>query len=307
MTDEAGRDGGKARRVCAAVGLYRPDAALLRRLAEGLAGLRLIAVANGPLAPEAAGALAGADLRRIDLATNIGLGAGLNAAARTAAGEGYSHVLLLDQDSEPAPGLASALLREAKRLDAAGRRAGVVAPLLTPPEGYRAMRYAWREAGAEAAAVDFAPTSGSLLDLAAYREVGPFRDDFFIAGLDVEWGFRAWSRGWGSYVAKRLAMPHRWGEADESDRPQILRHAPIRNYYYARNVLATARLAHVPLAWKARSCATLAAQIAILAAKGAPGALAPVRAGLRDGALGRMGPAPEGFGRARVAAKGATG
>lgn len=300
MTDGAGRNGDERARVCAAVVLYRPDPALLRRLVAGVAGLRLIVVANGPLAPDAGRALAGADLRRVDFSINVGLGAGLNAAARMAAEEGFSHALMLDQDSEPGAGLSAALAREAARLGKAGRRAAVVAPLLTPPEGYRAMRYAWRKGergtGDGLAAVDFAPTSGSLLDLAAYADVGPFRDDFFIAGLDVEWGFRAWARGWGSYVAKGLAMPHRWGEADAADRPQILRHAPIRNYYYARNVLATARLAHVPLAWRAKSCATLAAQIALLAARGAPGALAPVRAGLRDGALGRMGPAPESFG-----------
>ncbi len=92
-------------------------------------------------------------------------------------------------------------------------------------------------------------------------------------------------------------MPHRWGEAvsaDELGKPQILRHSRLRNYYYARNVVATARLRHVPWRWRAKSCAALAAQIAVLAAKGASGSLEPVRAGLADGLRGRLGAAPEG-------------
>lgn len=284
-------------RACAAVVLYRPEPVLLARLAQGLAGRRLIAVANGPLDAAAAQALAGADLRLVAFARNVGLGAGLNAAVAAAAEEGFSRALLLDQDSEPGPDLIPALERAAEALAAQGERAAVVAPLLTPPDAsWRPMRYAWRGVAprAEPAPVDFAPTSGSLLDLAAFAEVGPFRADFFIAGLDVEWGFRAWSRGWGSYIVRDVAMPHRWGEPGEAGRPQILRHAPLRNYYYVRNVIATARLPHVPAAWRARSCATLAAQLAVLALKGERGALRPARAGLRDGLAGRLGPAPEG-------------
>jgi rhamnosyltransferase len=287
-------------RAGAVVVLYQPDAAILAQLAEGLRGHRLIAVANGPISVEATDALAGADLRLEANPGNLGLGAALDQGMRAAAEEGFSHALLLDQDSRPPPDLLEALRVRMGRLAEEGERVGVVAAHLTPPaEGnYRPIRYAWRHGRSLAgcAPVDFAPTSGSLTNLAAYAEVGPFRRDFFIAGIDVEWGFRAWSRRWGSYVVRDLAMQHRWGEAtrrNESGRPQILRHASVRNYYYARNVVATARLPHVPARWRAASLAMLAAQIGLLALRGAPGALRPIRTGLRDGLIGRLGPAPE--------------
>ena len=175
----------------------------------------------------------------------------------------------------------------------------MLAPLLVPPEEgfYKPIRYERRGiARADGVcALDFAPTSGSLINLAAYAAVGPFRDDFFIAGIDVEWGFRAWDRGWGSYLAPDLEMPHRWGEAvsaDELGKPQILRHSKLRNYYYARNVIATARLTHVPWRWRIKSAVALTAQIAVLAWKGESGSLKPVRAGLADGLRDRLGPAP---------------
>lgn len=286
-------------RACAGVVLYRPDAALLARQAQGLHGRTLFVFANGPVEPEALAALAPTRLRLISSAENVGLGQGLNAVMEAAAAEGFSHVMLLDQDSEPPAGLLDSLTARCLALEEQGEKIAVLAPRLVPPqEGfYKPIRYEWRGATRAdgLAALDFAPTSGSLVSTAAFAAAGPFREDFFIAGLDVEWGFRAWARGWGSYLVTDLAMPHRWGEAvseQELGKAQILRHTPLRNYYYARNVIATARLAHVPLRWRIRSCAGLAAQIGLLALKGPSGSLAPVRAGLADGMRGRLGPAP---------------
>ncbi len=290
------------RRSCAGVVLYGADAALLARQAEGLKGRTLFAFANGPVEPEVLQALAPTDLRLITSPDNVGLGRGLNQVVETAARQGFTHVMLLDQDSEPPPGLLEELAERFFALERKGDRIAVLAPRLVPPDQgfYKPIRYEWRShtQGATVAAVDFAPTSGSIISTAAFAEIGPFREDFFIAGIDVEWGFRAWQRGWSSLIATDLAMAHRWGEAvseDELGKAQILRHSPIRNYYYARNVVAVACLRHVPLRWRIRSCASLAAQIALLALKGHPGSLSPVRAGLRDGLRGRLGPAPSGF------------
>ncbi len=286
-------------RACAAVVLYRPDPALLARQAAGLRGTTLFAFANGPVDGEALAALGPTDLRLTTSGENLGLGHGLNAVMDAAARDGFSHVMLLDQDSEPSAELLPALAARMVAVEASGERIAVLAPRLVPPqEGfYKPIRYEWRGRPRPdgLAAVDFAPTSGSLVSTAAHAAVGRFRDDFFIAGIDVEWGFRGWARGWQSLVATDLAMPHRWGEdvePDELGKAQILRHAPIRTYYYSRNVVATARLAHVPWRWRAKSCAALAAQTLMLASKGAPGALHPLRTGLRDGLTGRLGPAP---------------
>lgn len=287
--------------ACAAVVLYRPDPALLARQVEGLRGTRFIAFANGPLEAEAAALMAEADLRVIPNPDNVGLGRGLNTVMEAACEEGFAHVLLLDQDSEPTSELLMELAGRMQQLERSGERIAVLAPRLVPPEEgfYKPIRYEWRGRPRSdgLAAIDFSPTSGSLFNVAAYSEIGPFRDDFFIAGIDVEWGFRAWARGWGSFLATDLVMPHRWGEAvseEELGKAQILRHTPLRNYYYVRNVIATARLAHVPLRWRIRSCAGLAAQIGLLALKGPRGSLRPVRAGLVHGVRGRLGPAPVG-------------
>lgn len=289
-------------RVCAGVVLYRPDKALLARQAEGLRGRTLFVFTNEPIDTESVTALAPTDLRLICSEENVGLGHGLNIITEAAAREGFSHIMLLDQDSEPSPNLLDCLLTRALSLEEQGERVAILAPRLVPAaEGfYKPIRYEWRGSIRSDGlfALDFAPTSGSLVSLAAYAAVGPFRNDFFIAGIDVEWGFRAWDRHWGSYLATDLAMPHRWGESvneNEMGKPQILRHAPLRNYYYTRNVVATAQLPHVPLRWRIKSFAVLAAQIGLLALKGPPGSLKPVHAGLVDGFRNRLGPAPTSF------------
>jgi rhamnosyltransferase len=297
MTLQGGQKRGG--RTCAAVVLYHPETLLLAHQAEGLRGCTLFAFANGPVDPAAIAALAPTDLRLISSPENVGLGRGLNAVMEAASDQGFTHVMLLDQDSEPPAGILETLTERSLALERQGEMIAVLAPRLVPPqEGfYKQIRYEWRgEARNDGlAAVDFAPTSGSLVSVAAYQAIGPFRDDFFIAGIDVEWGFRAWDRGWGSYVATDLSVSHRWGEsvsAHELGKPQILRHTPIRNYYYARNVVAVARLRHVPLAWRIKSCVGLLAQIGLLALKGPPKSLRPIRAGISDGLKSRLGPAP---------------
>lgn len=286
-------------RSCAAVVLYRPDPAILARQADGLRGCRLFAFANGPVEEAVLTALKQTDLRLIESPENVGLGRGLNAVMEAAIADGFSHVMLLDQDSEPRAGMLEALTQRFIALVQDGKAVAILAPKLVPPkEGfYKPIHYEWRGKpdSNRIAAVDFAPTSGSLVSTSAFGAIGDFRADFFIAGIDVEWGFRGWALGWGSYVATDLTVPHRWGGAvgpDEAGKAQILRHSSLRNYYYTRNVIATACLRHVPLRWRIKSIAGLAAQIGLLALKGEPGALGPIRAGLADGFRVRLGRSP---------------
>ncbi|MCV5902536.1 hypothetical protein OFN63_41200, partial [Escherichia coli] len=60
-------------------------------------------------------------------------------------------------------------------------------------------------------AVEFLATSGSLVDIAAFDRIGPFRDDYFIDAVDLEWCFRAWSRSYSCWIARAVAMEHTVG------------------------------------------------------------------------------------------------
>ena len=55
-------------------------------------------------------------------------------------------------------------------------------------------------------------SSGSLVSLEALREIGPFREDFFIDMVDTEWSLRGWARGRGSWIAESVPMRHALGK-----------------------------------------------------------------------------------------------
>jgi rhamnosyltransferase len=292
-----------AEAVPAAIVLFEPDAAVLDAQLSALdrGGRRLIFFANGRLS-------AAVEIRLAKLAnavvlrspTNIGLGEGLNAVASQAVGEGFTHLLLLDQDSEPHPDLPESLRAHFVGEDYRVERVAAVGPRLVPPEGgrYLRVRYQWRNAERDEAL--FLPTSGSLLSLSAYQEIGPFRSDYFVAGIDVEWGLRAYNSGYRLMLARDLPMVHRWGfPLCKGGRalPQILRNTPLRNYYYIRNAVDCLRQPHSPLTWRLRYGTNLAGQIArLLMAQGHdPMARRAVRSAVRDGLARRLGVAPDHF------------
>lgn len=297
---QAAREVG-AGKLAAGTVLYRPDAAVLDGLLRPLEsdGLALFVFVNGPIDAACDARLARAGATVLRAPSNFGLGHGLNAVVMAAAEAGFSFILLFDQDSAPPPGLAGGLLAQFARLPAG---AAALGPRLAAPEG-ESFLVPWVERRAPvddgASPVSFLPTSGTLIAIDAWERVGPFRADYFIDGIDVEWCFRAWSRGHGSYLAEDLVMMHRWGTvAAEARRPQILRQSLTRSYYYLRNGFASLRLAHIPRLWRVKLLGRLVAQTALLLwhrrreRQARDLVLAAVAAGLS----GRLGPIPAEWG-----------
>jgi rhamnosyltransferase len=290
--------------MAAATVLYRPDPAVLDALLAPLVetGLRIFIFSNGGLNEDIAERLARLpDLHLIRSPENIGLGAGLNAVVEAAEAEGFGHIVLFDQDSTPDADLLPKLLG---RFQAIERQSAippaVLGPLLVAPEN-EAFLPPWysrrpEALAADVAAVDFLPTSGSLVSIAAWRTIGPFRADYFIDGIDVEWCFRAWARGYSCGLAEELRMVHRWGYVEEAGRrrPQILRQSDLRTYYYLRNAVSGLRLAHLPLRWKARVGLRLAVQTGLLLVDRRFGRATRrlVARAITDGWSGHLGPAP---------------
>lgn len=290
--------------LAAATVLYRPDPAVLDALLAPLveAGLRIVIFANGPLDDAIEARLARLpNLHLTRSPSNVGLGVGLNAVVEAAQSEGFGHVVLFDQDSTPDAALLPRLLDAFLATQAQpGLRPAAIAPLLVAPEN-EAFLPPWysrrpKPPAEGVSAVDFLPTSGTLVSIPAWREVGPFRADYFIDGIDVEWCFRAWAKGFSCLLAENLHMVHRWGYvAEEGKRqPQILRQSDLRTFYYLRNAVEGLRLPHIPARWKLRVASRLALQCGLLLLHrkfGAPTRRLLARA-VSDGWTGRLGPAP---------------
>jgi rhamnosyltransferase len=291
--------------LAAATVLYRPDPAVLDALLAPLveAGLRVFIFANGPLGDDVELRLARLpDLHLVRSPDNVGLGAGLNAVVEAAQSEGFGHVVLFDQDSTPDAALLPRLLDAFFAAQAQpGIRPAAIGPLLVAPanEAFLPPWYSRRpgQTANGVSAVDFLPTSGSLVSIAAWREIGPFRADYFIDGIDVEWCFRAWAKGYACLLAEQLQMVHRWGYVAEAGkrRPQILRQSDLRTFYYLRNAVEGLRQPHMPLRWKFRVATRLAVQSGLLLVdrRGARETRKMLTRAVSDGWCGRLGPAPQ--------------
>jgi rhamnosyltransferase len=288
----------------AAIVLYNPIVEILGELLAAINrdNRRLFIFVNGPLAPSAERLLTSLPNVNIERSPeNVGLGAGLNAVMTSADREGFQHILLFDQDSTPSGSMASALLDRFVALDRPPHPLAALGPRLTPPKegNYVPIRY-WRRQGRNrvSGSVDFLPTSGSLVSLAAWRIVGPFRSDYFIGGIDVEWGYRCWALGFASVVADDIAMTHRWGREDPEGQgggSQILREDDRRIYYYVRNTADGLGLPYMPFRWKARQTATLVGQVllVLISKRRAKHSAKLFARAFRDGRQGRLGVAPD--------------
>jgi rhamnosyltransferase len=180
--------------------------------------------------------------------TNLGVATALNQGFRWALEQGFPYIVTFDQDSHPAAGMISAMFEVFATYSKDGRLA-VVAPVVTDPVvSIQALylrpknRILFERASCDGNVLEnvtFVITSGALYDLAAYRQIGPFRDDFFIDYVDIEYCLRAQQHGYRIIVACKAKLDHRQGERQKrvffgrDHYPTF--HSPLRWYFFGRN------------------------------------------------------------------------
>ncbi|WP_331254750.1 glycosyltransferase family 2 protein [Methylobacterium currus] len=289
-----------SRPVAIGITVFRPDAAQVAALRARVAAetRRTIVFDNGGLPAEEAAHLTARGALVLSAGRNIGIGGALDAIAQAAIAAGAAQVLLLDQDAAFSPDQVSALEAALARLRGSSPPPAVVGPRPDAAPGRKAPDYPRRPkipAAGSLVPVEFLATSGSLVDLAAYARIGPFRSDFFIDGVDLEWCFRAWARGYGCWMETGTALPHRVGAG--VIRSNLLgiempRQPLFRMAAYLRNSVYAWRLPHVPRRWRLRQAAYLPLQALLFWADAGyrPGVLAQLAGAVLDGLRGRLGP-----------------
>lgn len=182
---------------------------------------------------------------------NKGIAAALNQGFRWAIERGYDHIIAFDQDSLPASTMTSELLA-IYRTHPARERIAILAPQIQDSvTGGRITylrkrgRFSMRRVSCQADLLDdvsLVITSGSLNNLAAYQQLGGFREDFFIDYVDTEYCLRAQASGYRIAVACNAILHHRLGDQQKKQigsltlRPTF--HSPLRWYYIHRNRVA---------------------------------------------------------------------
>jgi rhamnosyltransferase len=215
--------------IASVVVLYHPDSSVIENLAPIIGQVPILYVVDNSetAAMEICTKLAAyKNVSIINGNGNIGIARALNLAAELAVANGYAFLLTLDQDSRPLPGMIEAL--------AACHEPGVglVAPrLLCGTKGDQT-------SGTGSQPVLTAMTSGSLLDLEAYRKTGPFRDDLFIDFVDIEYCLRLHKAGYSILMAESALLEHHVGtRINLGAQLSVTTHSPVRKYYKMRNRL----------------------------------------------------------------------
>lgn len=161
---------------------------------------------------------------------NKGIAAALSKAAQLATEAGYAYLLMMDDDSQLTENTVMDMLNYIAQYESR-ERIGIVTAQSDPNMRGNLARSVW-----------YAITSGSLLNLRAYQQCGPFMEELFIDGVDHEYCYRLIKFNYDVIILNYVFMPHRMGLVQEL---KIFgkvfykwsSHSPLRNYYLLRNFL----------------------------------------------------------------------
>lgn len=209
-------------------------------------------------------------LELVQLSSNVGIASAQNHGIALAIDSGASHVLLSDQDSVPEPDMVQKLLagllqcnQESDDLPVAAIspatkdiRTGHVSTFV--PAGRRragGVNRTHEIASLPTVDAGFLISSGMLIPVEVFTAIGGLRSEYFIDHVDTEWCFRARAAGYRLVGLEQPLLNHSLG--DEVQKVWLFRerhvytHAPLRDYYMARNTLAMSKGGNLSLGWSA--------------------------------------------------------
>jgi len=297
----------------AVVVTFNPPDGLRQRLRAARAEVdRLVIVDNGSdvaVQDELDALAADPQVQVLRLGRNLGLAEAQNRGVQALIEAGAQWVLLLDHDSEPEPGMVTAMIAAAERHESPSR-IGILAPWVVhhhapvrwrwPSQGSRPpgfFRFLFADSMTAPAQVDFAIASGMLIRREAWAAAGPMRADFFIDGIDTEYCLRVRASGFLVLAVPQARLSHHLGETEQRKLLGVdafpTHHSPLRHYYIARNrfhvLRAHGRRFPSWVGFEIASASKLAVKV-ICFERDRPAKLGMMLRGTWDGLRGRSGP-----------------
>ncbi len=220
---------GLAPRIAAVVVLYHPGLEVIDNIRSWSGQVETVYAVDNSEASDSVFNLLVAKVRNITYipqGANRGMARALNIGAERAIEQGYGFLLTMDQDSKAAPDMVALMLDclDVRTLT----QIGIISPFHVTKSGHLP--------GKEECQDVMTPmTSGCLLNLAAYRAVGPFRDDFFIDFVDNEYCLRLRKQGFDVCRANLARLEHSVGDTKKYGPFIATNHSPLRRYYKTRN------------------------------------------------------------------------
>jgi rhamnosyltransferase len=241
--------------ICAIYVTFYPDEKFSERLVQIVPQVDYIIIVDNHSNEEAVGMLrslcAGVNSELIENEENLGIATALNHGIRRAIELGYSWAITFDQDSWPDQDLIKTLSEIYASYPERCKVKIIGSNYRSPVTGNPSLNFK-NITSSSFAERTVVITSGTLICLMAYREVGPFRDDFFIDLVDHEYCLRIRSHGYKVLISCKDLITHSlgnesfhrflWGQV-------CYNHSPLRRYYITRNCLMTCKLYRYEEPW----------------------------------------------------------
>ncbi|MFC2094628.1 glycosyltransferase family 2 protein [Bacteroidota bacterium] len=161
---------------------------------------------------------------------NLGIAKALNIGAQEAIKDGFKFLFTFDQDSKATPGMIETIKSFLAENDYSS--IGILSPF-QDNKGYK------KPPSKKITIVSNIATSGNLLNLDAYKQVGPFIDELFIDYVDVEYCLRLNNNDYKVIRLNDAVLKHNLGNIDKRRflfrKVAVTNHSPLRLYYRTRN------------------------------------------------------------------------
>jgi rhamnosyltransferase len=242
----------KNQNVCAVVITYNPDdpfPMLLRELDRQVAYIVVVDNASSGESLEYIEQVKEiTNLTIIKNAENVGVAAGLNQGFMKSGELGFKWVIAFDQDSRPEPGMVRKLWKLLQEHSDTSM-IGIVAPIIMDNESKRNSPFLRRKSHfiyervechqGQLADVTAVITTGSLVRLSTFEELGGFREDLFIDYVDTDFCLRLLLHGYQIWVACDAELHHTFGHRKKIRKGPFTFyptfHPPERWYTISRN------------------------------------------------------------------------
>ena len=166
---------------------------------------------------------------------NQGIAKALNQLTRAAQKEGFDWILTLDQDSV----VPSNIVGEFEKY-INNSSVGILCPIICDRNKDEEIKI-----NEDCTEIDECITSGSLLNIKAWSEIGGFDERMFIDGVDFDICYRLRQRGYKIYCIHSVLLLHELGHIEYHRflfwKVLVKNHSAFRKYYIARNIIYVAK------------------------------------------------------------------
>lgn len=253
--------------VAAIIVLYNPEMSLLDRLLRSVVGQveKVFVIDNTPGSSAEFPSYFDkyqSCISYVPLGENKGIATAQNVGIRKSTDAGYSHVLLLDQDSALPEDMVRKLLDTESQLIHAGTKVAAVGPLFVDEKTgtisrsirHHNLRIKRKSVDPNASApieTDYLIASGCLIRTSVLQDIGGMMDELFIDWVDIEWGLRCIAEGYASYIVPAVLLKHSVGDSSiKVFGRELSLHNDLRNYYIVRNAVFLLRRKSMGWQWR---------------------------------------------------------